>query len=178
MNTLGGPAAYLSEMKPLRYESTPYLGVAWPLMTDRSVRGNDLRLGGGSYDKGLGLHSAAAATYAIPAGTIRFECTAGLDEETGRRGSVVLRIKAKGRTLVKDLELAGGDASARIATSPDFRGQGIDHRNRIRPRRRRAGRRRPRLMPALSFRRLAVNESSLRTDRIRLTSQSSRLYWN
>ena len=74
------------------------------------VRGNDLRLGGGSYDNGLGLHSAAAATYAIPAGTIRFECTAGLDEETGRRGSVILRIQAQGRTLVKDLELSGGDA--------------------------------------------------------------------
>jgi hypothetical protein len=114
LNTLGGPAVYLSEMKPLRYESTPYLGVAWPLMTDRSVRGNDLRLGGGCYEKGLGLHSACTATYAIPSGAIRFECIAGLDEETGKRGSIVLRIKTNSRTLVNDLELAGGDASREL----------------------------------------------------------------
>src|SRR5262249_56243474 len=34
-----GRAVYLSDLKPLRYEHTPYLGLAWPLVIDGSVAG-------------------------------------------------------------------------------------------------------------------------------------------
>ncbi len=41
-----GRADYLSDLKPLRYEHTPYLGVRWPYALDTSVAGNELRVGG------------------------------------------------------------------------------------------------------------------------------------
>jgi hypothetical protein len=108
MSGMGGPAVYLSDLKPLRYEHTPYLGVHWPLAVDRSVAGNELRMAGGTFDKGLGLHSACEVTYVVPPNAKRFEALVGLDEFTGRRGAVLLDVKADGRSLQsKPLALSG-----------------------------------------------------------------------
>jgi hypothetical protein len=92
-----GKSVYLSDLKPIRYEFTPYLGVRWPLVTDGSVAGRDLRLGGGVYDKGLGMHSASRVTYALPPGCKRFEVLVGLDDRSGRRGSVRLHVLVDGK---------------------------------------------------------------------------------
>jgi NPCBM/NEW2 domain len=110
LSTFGGPAAYLSDLKPLSYEPKPFLGVRWPVAADHSVAGGDLRLGGGTFDKGLGLHSACTVTYGVPPKCGRFEALIGLDEETGRRGSVTAQIRADGRPLLHPLlELGGSD---------------------------------------------------------------------
>ena len=100
-----GQAIYLSDLKPLRYEFTPYLGVSWPLVTDGSVAGRDLRVGGGVHDKGLGMHSASRVTYSLPPGCRRFESLVGLDDRGGRRGSVRLRVLVDGKE--RDLGLKG-----------------------------------------------------------------------
>jgi hypothetical protein len=100
-----GRATYLSDLKPVRYEFTPYLGVRWPLVADGSVAGHDLRLGGGVYDKGLGMHSASRVTYSLPASCKRFEALVGLDGRSGRRGSVGLRVLVDGKE--RDLGLKG-----------------------------------------------------------------------
>ena len=92
-----GRAVYLSDLKPLRYEHTPYLGLAWPLVIDGSVAGRALRLAGAVYDKGLGMHSACRVTYALPTGCQRFEARVGLDDQTGRRGSVGVRVLVDGK---------------------------------------------------------------------------------
>jgi hypothetical protein len=111
LNTLGGAAVYLSDLKPLRYEARPFLGVKWPVVVDRSVAGGDLRLGGGTFDRGIGLHSACVLTYSVPKQSLRFEATIGLDEETGRRGSVTIQVSADGRRLLDPvLEIDGSDA--------------------------------------------------------------------
>jgi hypothetical protein len=107
LTTLGGAAQYLSDLKPLRYEPRPYLGVTWPMALNRSVAGNDLRLGGGVYDKGLGLHSACKVTYAIPVSATRFEVVAGLDDITGAHGSVTVNVQADGRDLLVSAVLKG-----------------------------------------------------------------------
>jgi len=111
LNTLGGAAVYLSDLKPLRYEAKPFLGVKWPLSVDRSVAGGDLRLGGGTFDRGVGLHSACVLTYSVPKKCLRFEAAIGLDEETGRRGSVTVQVSADGHRLLDPmLEIDGSDA--------------------------------------------------------------------
>ena len=103
---LGQPRfVYLSDLKPLRYVHTPYLGVKWPLAVDASVAGGDLRLAGGVFDKGLGMHSASRVCYALPPGSKRFEALVGLDDRTGRRGSVHLRVLLDGKE--RDLGLKG-----------------------------------------------------------------------
>jgi hypothetical protein len=118
LNTYQGKAVYLSDLAPRRYEHTPYLGVHWPLANDRSVTGSDLRLAGGTFDKGLGLHSASRVTFALPAGATRFEALVGLDEQTGRRGGVTVRVLADAKPLLDpapELSAADPPRSLRIA---------------------------------------------------------------
>jgi NPCBM/NEW2 domain len=95
---------FLSALEPKEYRHTPYLGVSWPLVRDGSVVGRDLRLGGGVFDRGLGMHSASRVTYRLPAGCRRFEALVGLDERTGRRGSVRVRVLVDGKEQDRGLK--------------------------------------------------------------------------
>ena len=97
-----GAAVYLSELKPAKFEYTPYLsdgGVTWPLAVDAAVTGSDLRLGGSVYDLGLGMHSRSSATYNLEGKYRRFEALVGLDDDTGRDGSVRIRVLGDGKPL-------------------------------------------------------------------------------
>jgi hypothetical protein len=110
INFYQGPAVYLSDLTPRTYQHTPYMGVHWPVANDRSVAGGDLRLGGGTYDKGIGLHSQSRLTYALPAGASRFEAVVGLDEQTGRSGGVRVQVLAGSKPLLDPPpELTGTD---------------------------------------------------------------------
>jgi hypothetical protein len=105
-----GKAVYLSDLNVSKYEFRPYLDGAWPLALDGNVAGHDLRLGGSAYDKGLGLHSHARATYRLPGSYRRFEALVGLDDRDGAGGRVRVRVLADGKPL--DLG-AGGELTAR-----------------------------------------------------------------
>jgi hypothetical protein len=111
VNTLQGRATYLSDLRP-RYEHTPYTSVRWPVGVDRAVSGSDLRLGGGSYDKGIGLHSQSRVTFDLPRSTAsrRFEALVGLDDVTGRLGSATVQVLADNKPLLEAvLELSPGN---------------------------------------------------------------------
>jgi hypothetical protein len=99
-----GRAIYLSDLKPSKIEQTPYLDVASPPMRDASVKGRDLRLGGGFYDKGLGMHSACRMTYDLSGAYKRFEALVGLDDATGREGSARVQVLVDGKPRKLDLE--------------------------------------------------------------------------
>lgn len=111
-----GPAQFLSDLKPVRYESKPFLGLSWPLASDRSVVRGELRIGGGTFDKGLGLHSACRLSYAIPPRAVRFATTMGLDDLTGRHGDVVVSFLADGRTVPNGaFQISGGHDAREVA---------------------------------------------------------------
>jgi hypothetical protein len=101
LDMLQGAAVYLSELKPAKFEQTPYLGdgVKWPLAVDAAVTGRDLRLNGSVYDTGLGMHSCSRATYALEGKYRRFEALVGLDDESGRDGAVRIHLLADGKPL-------------------------------------------------------------------------------
>src|SRR5262249_35355962 len=117
-----GRAVYLSDLKPRDYEFTPYLGsVRWPYVRDGSVQGSDLQLGGSTYDKGLGLHSASRLTYDLAGGYRRFEAVVGIDDRAGRRGSVRVRVLVDGKPQdpggARELTSRGGPVAAPRAVS-------------------------------------------------------------
>lgn len=102
LNTYQGKAVYLSDLPPRRYDHTPFhQGIHWPLATDRSVKGLDLRLAGGTFDKGIGLHSASRVSFALPNGSRWFESLVGLDESTGQSGSAEVQVLADDRPLLE-----------------------------------------------------------------------------
>src|SRR5439155_2426063 len=92
-----GKAVYLSDLKPTVYEHRPFLDVRWPYEMDRSVAGNELRLGGSTYDKGIGLHSESRLSFTLNGQYRRFEALVGLDDRTGQGGRVLVRVLVDGR---------------------------------------------------------------------------------
>jgi hypothetical protein len=92
-----GPAVYLADLQPHSYEHTPFLGVAWPLVKDKSVTGRPLRLGANTHDKGLGMHSQSKVTYTLAGNYRWFETVVGLDEQAGQLGRVRLKVLVDGK---------------------------------------------------------------------------------
>jgi hypothetical protein len=116
-----GRVVYLSDLKPLRYEHTPYLGQRWPYTRDASVAGYDLRLGGETYDKGIGMHSESRLTYDLNGEYAWFETLVGLDDQTGRKGSVDVQVLVDGKPQDPgkrtDLTMQDGPRPIRVSVS-------------------------------------------------------------
>jgi hypothetical protein len=118
LDFLGGKAVYLSDLKPTNYRHTAYLGQSWPYALDASVAARDLRLGGSTFDKGLGLHSACRISFDVSAGFRRFEALVGLDDQTGRAGNVRIGVlvdgQARGEGLDRDLMAQTGPRRIKV----------------------------------------------------------------
>jgi NPCBM/NEW2 domain len=99
LDLFGGAAVYLSDLKPSKYEFLPYLDLRWPLVTDGSVAGGELRVGSSVYAKGLGMHAHSRVSYTVAGGYRRFEALVGLDPRLGRQGSARIRVLADGKPL-------------------------------------------------------------------------------
>ena len=116
-----GRAVYLSDLKPKRYEFTPYLGVSWPFATDASVAGNPIRVAGNNYDKGVGMHSQSRLTYELTAGYCWFEAWVGLDDQTGKAGNALIHVLVDGKAQPigeqGDLTLANSPRPIRVNVS-------------------------------------------------------------
>jgi hypothetical protein len=92
-----GCATYLSDLKPSRYQHIPYLEIPWPYRLDASVAGNAVQLAGSTYDKGIGMHSESRLTYDLSVGYRWFEALVGLDDQTGKEGSVLIQVLVDGK---------------------------------------------------------------------------------
>lgn len=104
LDVVGGPAAYLSDRKPLKQTTEGYTGGSgWPLAADRTVRGRPLQVGPDTFDKGLGTHPRTVLVYKLDGKHRRFEATVGIDPVTGRGGAATARVLADG----KDVSPAG-----------------------------------------------------------------------
>jgi hypothetical protein len=85
---------------------------------DRNVNGNPLRIGGNAQEFGIGTHSTSHIVYDLPEGTLRFRCTAGLDNsgtdqggDCGANATVQFRVYTEPPT---DLQSVQNDLLAQI----------------------------------------------------------------
>jgi hypothetical protein len=99
-----GCAVYLSDLKPSKIEQTPYLDVPTPPAMDGNSKGRDLRIGGASYDKGIGMHGACRITFDLAGDYRRFETLVGLDDITGKEGRVRIQVFLDGKPQKLALE--------------------------------------------------------------------------
>lgn len=83
---------FLSDLEPTDYKAFPFLSVEWPLGIDENVLGGRLRCGGNVYSKGLGMHATSRAVYDVAGKYSRFHAEIVLDDQAGRRGSVIYRV--------------------------------------------------------------------------------------
>lgn len=117
-----GRAVYLSDLKESKYDFQPFLDARWPFAVDGNVAEHDLRLGGSTYAKGVGMHSRSRLSYRLAGAYRRFEALVGLDDNDGRGGAVRIRVWADGRTLF-ERELTSRDGAAAIRLSVEDVGE-------------------------------------------------------
>ena len=126
LDVVNGPATSLADLTPKAAEVTPFTGLSWPWRTDRSVRGEPLRLRGESgvstFDRGLGLHSRTRLTYDLAGKYRRFEARVGLDAATGRRGAADVTILLDGKPAPLESLRRLSAATGTVAVSLDATG--------------------------------------------------------
>lgn len=102
----GGKGLDLADLKPTAVREEGFNGTGWPMTTNRSVRGNPIRLntsrGEELFDTGLGVHSRTTLTYSLAGKFKRFEAVVGLDSATGKRGAVDLCVLVDGKEAKLD----------------------------------------------------------------------------
>ncbi|OLF19214.1 NPCBM/NEW2 domain-containing protein [Actinophytocola xanthii] len=100
---------WLSDLEPVSAE------VGWgSLGVDESVDGNPLTIAGVTYAKGLAPHAASELTYYLGEHCTRFTAAAGIDDETGNRGSVTFTVVGDGRTLAETGLVTGGQPAVPV----------------------------------------------------------------
>jgi len=88
---------YLSE-RPIDGETyVPYFDSVRPVRIDATIEGRPFRLGGRTYDRGLGTESRTLLAYKLKPGDRRFQALVGVDERAGPLGSVVFRVLVDGQ---------------------------------------------------------------------------------
>lgn len=99
-----GRVLYLSDIEPVRAMARAFLDGALPWRRDRSLLGEPLRVGGRTFEKGLGVGSYSELLFA-PGGFERFEATVALDEAAGPEASVRFRVRVDGKEVFDSGEM-------------------------------------------------------------------------
>lgn len=115
-----GRLTFVSELTPAEEtgRGAPFgdeLGMTWPHRMDKSVLGGELRAGGESHRRGIGMHAPSTLRFALAPGYERLRGFVAIDDSAlvnaaSARGSVVFRVRADGATLWESPVLRGGDA--------------------------------------------------------------------
>jgi hypothetical protein len=99
---------HLSDLEPVEVREAGFFGSALGWRKDRAVGGQPLRLGGVTYEKGLGLHSRAELVFDIRGQYRRLAAIAGIDEDA-RFGTAWLTVTGDGKALLEKTRLARQD---------------------------------------------------------------------
>jgi hypothetical protein len=135
-----GRVVYLSDLRPVKVEQTPYFDRLMPYRTDTSLTGDVMRLSDGTHAKGLAVHSRCVLEYDLGGRFERFRAKVGFEQPQGLRGRAAVRAVADGRTLLDNPDARGDQAPIdldadvkgvqRLVLEVDF-GQGQDVGGRV-----------------------------------------------
>ena len=85
--------------------------------SNRSVDNRQMTVGGKRYNNGIGTHAYSIIPIKIESKATELTGLAGLDDETGNRGSVVFHIKADGKEIWNSGLMRSGDAAKEFKVS-------------------------------------------------------------
>lgn len=125
LDVMQGKATYLADLKPSKVEQAAFLGTTWSWTANRTVRGEPLRIGESTFDRGLGTHPRTMLTYDLAGKYKRFDAVVGLDAATGDRGRAAVKILVDGKEqplpdLMKLTAASAIDVSVTIAGAKEL----------------------------------------------------------
>ncbi len=83
---------------------------AWGVpRADQSVENHALKIGGKTFERGLGTHAASSVQIILDGQGERFEAQVGVDDEVGIKGAITFQVEGDGKELYHSGTLHGGD---------------------------------------------------------------------
>jgi|SRR5262245_14119845 len=114
-----GRLTFLSELEPTRESGrgAPFgdeLGMSWPHRMDQNALGGELRAGGVSFRRGIGMHAPGTLAFALDGGYRALRGRVAIDDSAfvnpvPARGSAVFRLRADGEVRWESPLVRGGD---------------------------------------------------------------------
>lgn len=104
----GGRWEWLSAKSPLRSEHTPMLGMEFKPVMDRNVLGGELRVGGGVFQHGFGVHSKSTLTFELSGAYKELVTSFGMDDDSGTAANVQVVIRVDGQQRFEKSDIAAG----------------------------------------------------------------------
>jgi hypothetical protein len=105
---------FLSDLEPTEYVFEPFSITHWPYRRDRSVTNQPLRIGGQTYERGIGMHSQAVLVYTLPDSFASFAAVIGIDDVPRPLGNAVFRVLADGQEVFNSGPVTGRDEARPI----------------------------------------------------------------
>ena len=81
---------------------------------NKSVDGNPLRIGGRTFEHGLGTHADSVLYIALDGSARKFTALVGVDDESADRGTIEFRILADGKEIYRSGVMRGGDTARKV----------------------------------------------------------------
>jgi hypothetical protein len=110
-------SVWLDELTPSEVVQAGMFDVAFPYRKNRSAAGGPIRLGGRTYERGLGMHSRCELTYSLEGAYVAFAARVGIDKLGGKRGIALLKLLGDGKELIDPLTLRGDAAPVNVRCS-------------------------------------------------------------
>jgi len=93
---------FLSDLKPETAIHKPIVTTVRPWQRDRSVGGEQLKLGETTYAKGIGVASWSSLKFSLAGEYSTFCATIGIDSSTEGRGDCIFVVRGDGKELVRE----------------------------------------------------------------------------
>lgn len=97
----------LTEIEPAKVTERGFFDTKFPHRVNRSAGGKPIRLGGRTFDRGLGLHSFCELRYDLGGKYVMLVATVGIDDAVRPHGDAGLTFLGDGKPLTDPLRLTG-----------------------------------------------------------------------
>lgn len=83
----------------------------------KSCLGKQLKVNGKVYERGVGTHADVSFYVALDGMVKKFDAHVGVDDETGGKGSIIIKIFGDGKVLYKSDVIRGGEEPRRVSVN-------------------------------------------------------------
>ncbi|MFO1022880.1 MAG: NPCBM/NEW2 domain-containing protein [Planctomycetales bacterium] len=108
LRPVSADAVSIADLEPVQFEHTPFLSSSTQLRKNLNVQQGPLVMHGREFPRGLGMQTRSSATYSLDGRFRLFLATVGVDDLSGKRGSVQFRVLADGQSIYQSDLRRGG----------------------------------------------------------------------
>ncbi len=115
IEVVGGQVVHLTELDPTTDEQTTFMGTHWTTQVNHNVLGDPLKVGGGVYKRGIGVHTRSDLTYTLDGSFETLKLRVGMDDSAAPQGMADVSVVLDGKVLWESKGLKSGELKEELA---------------------------------------------------------------